>query len=762
MKLRNPQNIFIYCFTFLIFSSLLIPEVETVNNIENTYEWGTVKIGGGGFVSSIVAGENEMYMRTDVGGAYKYDYIKGEWIQLFGFLKEQNRSYLSIKGIAIDPTNDDIVYFLCGRADHSSKTAIFKTTDGGKTFKEIDVSHLIVSHGNGDGRECSEPIAVDPDNPNIIYAGGDACVNSSCLIKSVDGGETWNPVKGYDDLGFYKYKVNWPYIGEIRTLFTSEKDNSYWHHNGVAVIKIINGKVIVGSSIAGSPNIHVADVDKDEFTVLSEDLPYDNYPLSIRDDRNGSLLFTYIAGIAFQGNEGGAFKYNLETGEVTNISPVDNAIGSISVDREDPKKLLARTTGVWKEQWYFDKKNNNNTILASGDNFFRSLDGGKTWTNITPGTKIDNAFISRPIDENGYDWIIGESIHWGTSIVIDPRNPNKIYMTSGNGIFCCDNIWDSQVKFYFDPAGEEEIVALDMISIKGGYPYSAVGDADGFIHKDIDSIPKQYKPKLRTTGVIAACPQDPRIMIRYHLHEEIGYYTEDGGNLWYRLENSGGKGGRGAITVIGDEKYRLFHTSSKGISYSDNFGRTWENSEGLMGNQQFGILVDESDPMMVYSLSATRPTDDSPSQLIFGVSYNGGKSFRNRIIGENKGFSNRMAYLSGGKIVIAAGIDGAYISNDFGESIEKINGVSYCKTIGYGAPEKKGGINTLYMYGKPLENDPEGIYRSSDKGKNWVLINENNVFGGTGDGNFLVGDMNTFGMVYMSTCGLGIKYGKIK
>ena len=757
---RNPQSIFAYCFIFLTFSSLLMSKVETAKNIEDSYEWGTVKIGGGGFVSSIVAGKNSMYMRTDVGGAYKYDYNKGEWVQLFGFLKESNRAYLAIKGIAIDPKDDDIAYFLCGRADHSPNTAIFKTTDGGQTFKEIDISHLIVSHGNGDGRECTEPIAIDPDNPDVIYAGGDACVGSSCLIKSVDGGLTWKPVKGYDDLGFYKYKVDWPFVGIIRTLFHSEEDNRYWHHNGVAVIKIINGKVIVGSSIAGEPNIHVADVDKDEFTVLSEDLPTENFPLSIRDDGNGNLFFTYIADITFQGRAGGAFKYNLKSGEVTDISPIDRAIGSVSADKKDPNKLVARTTGIWEDQLYLDK--NNKSIIASGDNFFRSFDGGKTWTNITPGTKKDGEFISKPINENGYDWIVGESIHWGTSIVIDPRNPNKIYMTSGNGIFCCDNIWDEQVQFYFEPSGQEEIVALDMISIKGGYPYSAVGDQDGFIHKDLLSVPKQYWPKFRTTGLIAACSQDPRLMIRYHLHEEMGYYSEDGGNVWYKLENPGGRGGRGAITVFGDEKYRLFHTSSTGVLYTDNYGRSWEKSKGLIGDETFGILVDESDPMMVYTITATKATGETPSQVIFGVSYDAGKSFKNIVVGENKGFSYRLAYLAPGKIAMAAGKDGIYLTNNFGEDIEKLKGVSYCKTIGYGAPEKKGGINTMYIYGKPLESDPEGVYRSSDKGNSWVLINENHVFGGTGDGNFLVGDMNTFGLVYMSTCGLGIKFGKIK
>ena len=85
----------------------------------------------------------------------------------------------------------------------------------------------------------------------------------------------------------------------------------------------------------------------------------------------------------------------------------------------------------------------------------------------------------------------------------------------------------------------------------------------------------------------------------------------------------------------------------------------------------------------------------------------------------------------------------------------------YAKTVGYGAPEKKGGVNTLFMYGKPQESDPEGIYRSTDAGKTWVCINTDHLYGGTGNGNYLCGDMSTFGKVYMSTVGCGIVYGEI-
>ena len=123
--------------------------------------------------------------------------------------------------------------------------------------------------------------------------------------------------------------------------------------------------------------------------------------------------------------------------------------------------------------------------------------------------------------------------------------------------------------------------------------------------------------------------------------------------------------------------------------------------------------------------------------------------------------ANRIGYLGKGEMVVGAGWHGAYHVTDSGASIEKLDSVFYCKTIGYGAPEKKGGLNTLYMYGKPAESDPEGIYRSTDAGQSWVCINKDRLYGGTGNGNFLVGDMTTFGKIYMSTVGAGIVYGQI-
>ena len=45
-------------------------------SVADTMKWDTLRIGGAGFTSGIVTGQKEMYLRTDVGGAYKWDYDK--------------------------------------------------------------------------------------------------------------------------------------------------------------------------------------------------------------------------------------------------------------------------------------------------------------------------------------------------------------------------------------------------------------------------------------------------------------------------------------------------------------------------------------------------------------------------------------------------------------------------------------------------------------------------------------------------------------
>ena len=750
---------------------------ESTASLEDSYTWDTLCIGGGGFVSGISTGQNEMYLRTDVGGAYKFDYDKNKWVQIFDFLNEEDRGLLSVKGMAIDPTDDNTVYFLCGCAYFSgARTVIFKTTDGGKTFTESDVTDMIQVHGNGDGRECSEPIAIDPDNPDTIYAGGDVTAGDSALIKSTDGGKTWQSVKGYDDLGLFTESLKYPMWTDHMVRGTESKE--YNAQNGIGTIHIENGKVYVGTSVTGQTNIHVADVKDDKFTELSADLPNENYPVSITSDNNGNLFFTYIQGLAFAGDSGGAYKYNIKSGTVTKLSVTDNAVGMITVDKNDPNKMVARTCGVWNDQWY-DEEWTEDSIIAWGDYFYRSTDGGETWENITPGQQMgkytdDCYFVSNPIDTNGYDWIYGKACHWGSGILIDPRNSDKILMTSGNGVFACDNAWDERgVQFYFQPDGIEEVVALDFVSVPDGLNYSVIGDYDGFIHEDANEIPLQYQPNIGSTSAIAYCPSDTKVMARVGEHDAKGYYSLDSGKTWEDLNVPNG-GGKIAITQLDDGTYRFIKASgdNAAIVYTDDFGKTWSESTGLEGSKTTYPLVDPENPAIVYGsgikynsywssdTSKKEPTLED-AQYDFYISTDYGATFKKTVVDkyDECDHTGDLAYITEDTIAMALGWNGLYIITDGGATVEKSD-VFYCKTIGYGAPEKEGNVNTLYIYGKPSETDPEGIYRSTDSGETWVCINTEHLYGGTGNGNFLVGDMNEFGTVYMSTVGCGIVYGK--
>jgi len=84
-----------------------------------------------------------------------------------------------------------------------------------------------------------------------------------------------------------------------------------------------------------------------------------------------------------------------------------------------------------------------------------------------------------------------------------------------------------------------------------------------------------------------------------------------------------------------------------------------------------------------------------------------------------------------------------------------------CVGVGKAAPDKT--YPSLYIWGRPASTDPIGLYRSDDEGAKWIRINDDaHQFGGPGNAQFVKGDMNVYGRVYMSTVGRGIIYGELK
>ena len=136
--------------------------------------FGNVALGGGGFVTGVISHKTsgDVYCRTDVGGAYRWDAATSKWIPLLDWNSEDELTYLGIDALALDPQNANNLYLLAG-TDYfnSGKTAILKSTDKGNTFTIVDVTSKFKTHGNGSGRGNGERLAVDPNNGNVLFCG---------------------------------------------------------------------------------------------------------------------------------------------------------------------------------------------------------------------------------------------------------------------------------------------------------------------------------------------------------------------------------------------------------------------------------------------------------------------------------------------------------------------------------------------------------------------------------------------------------------
>jgi xyloglucan-specific exo-beta-1,4-glucanase len=103
------------------------PDVPSVK-----YDWHNVVIGGGGFSPNIIfspAEKDLAYLRTDVGGIYRWETSQQRWIALEDDI--WNASYYGIESIAPDPKDANTVYVAAGMYSFAP-AAILRSRDRGK------------------------------------------------------------------------------------------------------------------------------------------------------------------------------------------------------------------------------------------------------------------------------------------------------------------------------------------------------------------------------------------------------------------------------------------------------------------------------------------------------------------------------------------------------------------------------------------------------------------------------------------------------
>ena len=679
---------------------------------EYVSEWsfGQTAMGGGGYVPGIFATPTDglYYARTDVGGAYRYDTESKRWETVSAWIGRDDKGYMGVDGLAFDSNDPKRLFLLAGTEYfNNGKTAVLISSDGGSSFETVEVSDLIRVHGNGTGRGNGERIAVDPSDGNVIYAGG----RTGGIIRSEDGGKTWS-----------------------KTGFAVEKTAN---GNGVCAIAVSSsGRVYAAVSRKADKNIYYSD-DKGSTWAAAEGLPEDMMPQRLRLDSKDTLYITYGAdeGPSGDNSKGGIYTLSAEL-TVADISPANGSkrIGDVVFDPADPSKLAACTEGVWSAQ----------PNGSYGDEFYRSADGGKTWECINDSMTMD-------IPEEC--WVNGKAIHWCSSMMLDPFRPGTVMVVSGNGIFRCDNYFDSTPSFTFFSDGLEETVPLECISLPDGEIITAIGDYDGFEQKDIHTRGRQHTKQIGTTTDISVADQAPDIRVKVgdKKGEPNFLYTEDGGDSWSFVTPPSQLAAGGRAVLTADGKNLIWSCNEVSEAYiSEDKGKSWTHISGIYGG--YDLLADPTDPQTVYACGS--------GGLM--VSSDGGKNFKDSGFFIYSG-CRLTADPKTGTVYIPCGDNGLFAVSCKGTSTEKLKNVAICRAIGTGKGRNEDSPQALYIFGKPSSEDPEGIYLSEGSGATWSRVDDDaHRFGGLDNGGFLTGDQSSFGRCYFGTVGLGLAYCEIK
>lgn len=700
----------------------LLAQTVLFAQISEPSQWGNLPIGGGGFVSAIITSKTVpdlMYCRTDVGGAYRWDPINSKWIALLDWVSENETGFLGVESIAIDEQQPNKVYMLVGISYfNSGKTAILSSNDYGATFTTKIVTSQFQAHGNGMGRQTGEKLAVDPINSNILFCG----TRLNGLWKSTDAGTTWAQV----------------WNGAPGTDLLNDNGISFVAIDSTSVSGGVTQRIFFGVSRKGTNNNLY--VSTDAGTTFSAVTGGASSVTTIQPHRaviasNNNMYITYASddGPWNASAAGAIWKYNIAAGTWTNVTPAGYtsiSFGGISVDPANPNRVIASSINQYVYQYTAGGTD------VWGERFFLSTNGGSTWTDlITKGTGMT-------LDPNGVSWIYGNSMHWTGSIEFDPFNTSKAWVTSGNGIFSCDNVNAASTTWKFNVIGLEETVPLDMQSIASGPLISVIGDYDGFRHTDVTQYAPIHNPRMGTTGTIEYASLNPKVAVRAGAKM---YYSLDTAKTWTQCSSMNGSGGR--VAVSADGSVFLHCPSGSSITYrSVNKGASWT----VTGLNISGVKP-TADPINKNKFYAY---NNSSGYMM--ISTNAGVSFSSSgYVGVNGSQNIRCTHNKEGHLWVALNGGGLKRSVNSGATFSSVSGVSSCSAVGLGKTAPGSSYPTLYIWG--TVSGISGLFRSIDEGTTWVRINDDDhEYGGPGNGQFVVGDLNEYGRVYMSTAGRGI------
>ncbi len=706
------------------------------------YVWQNVTVGGGGFAPGIVFSTAERglaYLRTDMGGAYRFDAVTARWVPL----QDGNAvsSYMGVESVAPDPVDPDVVYLAAGMS-WRGEAAILRSGDRGATWTTTPVPFKM--GGNEDGRGLGERLAIDPNRTSHLFFGS----RHDGLWQSVDSGALWAKVAAFPLAG----------LGTPTVARTT--------HGGLSFVlfdKAHPGRVFVASADPGARHLFRSDDDGATWAAIAGGPDAAMLPVKAVLGSDGVLTISYANGIGPNGiTRGAVWRYDVARALWSDVSPdkrADAPVGGymgVAVSAQDPRVIAVSTVDRYRPV----------------DTVWRSSDAGAHWDELyTRSTRDVSASPFLKLDGEQADFG-----HWIAGLAIDPFDANHAAYVTGATVYATD-AFGARGTMAWKPwtAGIEQTAIITLASPTSGAPLiSGFGDIGGFRHDDLRVSPAKVhtNPYLTNTNNLDYAGMAPRIVVRSgNTHaRETGVtlaWSDDGATTWHpivpptvaqtavpgRLPPE--RTGDAPIAVSADGTTLVVGTRLALLTRDR--GRTWSAPIGLPFD--------------------TRVTADKVSRAFYAIdvgrhsvlrSDDGGATFRvaggrglpadlSAVRTTNREQQNPLVAVPGqaGALWLKVGSD-LYRSSDAGESWVRANADVAVDLYGLGRAAPGASFPAVYAIGR--KDGVQAVWRSIDGGADWQRINDERHQWGL---RFRVisGDPKTYGRVYIGTDGRGIVYG---
>ena len=733
-----------------------------VPDISSSYEWDHLLLGCYGFVNGMAMhpkDPNLIYVWTDVGGMYRWDPENKSWIQLMDVLGFENTDYKSVRSIALDPNDTEVLYVACGNNGSDGKSDILVSHDRGTTWEFTNFSEKVgkkvFCNSKYVARAVGDALVMDPNNTDIMFFG----TQEDGFYRSADRGETWTKIESIPDKGEPAGGVANVYIdpNKVKDGRSTDIYVSSW---GYGIYKSTDGGLSF-SLIEGSPRC------SGQVQIVRKNGKDRMYVTSLNPNWVG-----YYNGSSYTCDEKGSF-WMYEDGKWTDLDPTRgdpknhatyseiNSFSSFLIDSRDPNLIIVNTA-PWNVKYSY---------------LWRSRDGGMTFEKVS-------------------------QTHQASRLIQDPLHPENAWMPYGGNVAYLLDFANATPpamsdKSHFEYRGKniETLCVTKMASLPGAQdaPLLLVMAQDHSIRVQEElrelAPDNAVEPKFNHGGGIDFCESDPSFVVRVGVS---GKHNEGNGTVAYSV-NSGrsflAMGWDGSMRVtdcaVGAGKqengfpiimvYSVGRNNNKadgaGVYRTKNGGKTWDlmtevpHLDRIRASSSYNnryLASDRVNPNVFYYVgdgrTVYRTMDGGDTWDRIKVSVPGVKEK----IADGR---NSIKCVPGkeGHVWVKGQNGVIFTSSDYGNNWSVLRGIeammSHSGSFGFGIGKDPEGDPAVYVVG--YVNGVLGCYLSDDMGTTWTKISpdEQQFFAGIVD---VVGDRRVYGRVFMATGGNGVLYAQRK